>query len=1067
MIDFTPDVDFTPDIDFTPEEPEDKFEGIRNVSPNIGAEGDVIKRFMSPVTDLAKDTASYYMGNAKEVAKPLREAVEKYEPKIEEMAMKSGNPTANLIGNETNWLRTSPTARPIRATLNDSAIGEAIKALTNKPAYTNFDVLGENRKPEALGKYTPPSTAGKVVKGASGIAADLLLYILGSELATPVRAGIGAMKIPTTLKPLQYLAKHGAAGATMFGTAEAIKSPIKQLADTGDIKLDRWAEDTAEGIKQGAVLEPSFALGAKVLGLPFKVAWKALRGKLLQKGYAITEEQAAKSQAAYESALAEAEAGKDPATLLKQINKLDNKEARILSVKQPLAVREKARVNLDMLRARREILLEKVRELPGYEDYAATGMSERDTLKTMKEALPAKKRYGERFDLSQKRDRQQYAQYLYKEAAKENGIKTYELDPVTGQPEVEVESSRFQKFMLNTGELFDVEEAQSGVKMGHIPSMLTEISNEGKNRTLAYRDILANTLSVDGKRLKKLLLGEITPATAGEAEAMNQARYLLKDVIHPELVKQGLLKEAQFVNHYVPREGIPGVKEAPNLQIKGSRPIVERKQSFQHQRTAELERMGAEPDAHKLIAHYIAKVERGIMLRQAIPDIQKASWQLRALGRNGKARELEKYAEKALGLEPSGKMTIFEAELANGTADEIMNILKFAGVPRRDLSKSIYEHILSMNYNALIGMNPKMLFYEQPLQGRIYGDIEMGHEWNSYGENMRPQLARQLKLPLMEHQWTGRGKSPLPIEVKAAVERNYNKLLGPELEPLEQLGDIDTSKLPGKGENIFKLLSTFSKLGMRRFQKLEHLNRASTFVSGWNKFRTLAEKGDAKELQKAMQTLNTSQKRQVMEFMAKGDIEGAADRFGLTMANRVHFLYSAFDKPMSLQGDIGSLIPFTTWTRNQFARMYTDVSHGDTKTMIRRLLIPILYAKAMEYGAGLQPKGQSGSQLLQASTGVGMLNAGPAPTLAAVGADIAKGQFSQIPRAVTSTTSILKPISMVQDLFKKKPGFGGFNFNKYSLPAALMAGGATLVGEAAAKEDVPVPREDNPIPRKK
>ena len=136
-----------------------------------------------------------------------------------------------------------------------SIIPSLIKATTGQDPYADV----EDVVPEGIMEH--------VVAGASEFLPDAPLFMLGSSFANMAIKEAPKVIAQQSLKKTlaKWAAKKAAKGAITFGTYEAAKSPVRQVAEKGEFDTGEYLKDIGTGALTGAILDPTIsAIGATV-----------------------------------------------------------------------------------------------------------------------------------------------------------------------------------------------------------------------------------------------------------------------------------------------------------------------------------------------------------------------------------------------------------------------------------------------------------------------------------------------------------------------------------------------------------------------------------------------------------------------------------------------------------------------------------------------------------------------------------------------------------------------------------------------------------------------------------
>ena len=239
----------------------------------------------------------------------------------------------------------------------------------------------------------------------------------------------------------------------------------------------------------------------------------------------------------------------------------------------------------------------------------------------------------------------------------------------------------------------------------------------------------------------------------------------------------------------------------------------------------------------------------------------------------------------------------------------------------------------------------------QRLQPRLVASAEMG-----------PRVIEQA-----ERMFTATGKLKKAYAAYEPMLREVEvTALGKTFSVLEALGE---TKLTGRTRKIVRALSATGVPLKENFIRGDVLNRKKVHLAGLFHFNQHAPKiaveGGNVLLPPALaEGLTFPQRRMVEDVLAKdmkktGEIAyDAGSKLYATIRNlRANYMYHPVDMPSLFANGAHQLIPFTTWSRNMFARLVTDVQYGHTRTLVNRLIYPMAYLNTLRVMTGVEVPG--------------------------------------------------------------------------------------------------------------
>jgi len=393
-----------------------------------------------------------------------------------------------------------------------------------------------------------------------------------------------------------------------------------------------------------------------------------------------------------------------------------------------------------------------------------------------------------------------------------------------------------------------------------------------------------------------------------------------------------LFKNVGYVPRYIPRANkysLPKIGadlQDPILRITEPR--------IGHSRSADkaFASKGMEENISTLLQSYANQVSNYQGFKDVIPKLQKTIFRMQALGLDPEANNLKDAASKAMGLvDASDLRRVSAGEFANASVPEVEKMMKAMGL-KPGAIEDILRTAHKLMYEAFIGMNPKTILYKQPHQPLWVGAGETGVEYVLRAE-----------------------KALVTGEYKALLKQMGPYLRAEELDVLET-GMREASR---KGIKVTgDILGFFGKGGMKLFTGIDKINRQTSFLSGYIKMGDAITLGgtDYKNLSpqilEAIEHLLPGEKVMVVKTLRTKGGESAKKLFGTIISNRVNYDYGLINKPQWLRSDLGRLIPFTTWGRNQFMRVVGDVQNKNGKQLAKRIAVPLAYAMLLKMITG-------------------------------------------------------------------------------------------------------------------
>lgn len=509
-------------------------------------------------------------------------------------------------------------------------------------------------------------------------------------------------------------------------------------------------------------------------------------------------------------------------------------------------------------------------------------------------------------------------------------VMSYQVAKDLAQYGYKVDKPTFASSLLRNTERWDAVDLKFGTDMSSLPLKTSAATSKSTNFLADFakemkgieKDIAR--LNMDDDLVRMALKGEVV-LPPEETAVVDRLRALTAKAREVGIANG---RDIGFLENYAPDRLKAGLSVgAPKALNKKAVAPTEQKMTAEYHKRGKLNEdlMEKSPvTAAKMYASDIARTfYDGVM-----PDIQKNWSHLQLLGQDKEAAYLLQTFANTTGMgRPAAVRLIASHFLKNGSFD-VESALKAADIK---MSTDTIDKILNTAGELMmenwIGPNIKTHVLQR-MQNYLVGSAEIGFKYVKRGSKLFKNTPEKLK-PVLE-----RARRDLQvIDDVDLLERG----LGGESYKLP-LG-LETVRKPGKW-----LLS--------KFAAVETPNRLKMFLGARQQFVENLDKMDD-----VLGGMLETQRRSVLAALEKGGIEEAAYQYGLIRSTRTNFLFSAMDRPEILSGKLGRLIPFTSWTTNNWMRYLGDVKQGDYRTLTKRIVYPMAILAIIQGTTGFKMPG--------------------------------------------------------------------------------------------------------------
>lgn len=283
--------------------------------------------------------------------------------------------------------------------------------------------------------------------------------------------------------------------------------------------------------------------------------------------------------------------------------------------------------------------------------------------------------------------------------------------------------------------------------------------------------------------------------------------------------------------------------------------------------------------------------------------------QLRLLGKEGVATQLEKTIAKTMGLGSKENLTELQVDaILKMNEKELDQVRKNLGLDPPGWKKFLKEMRSQISY-SFFGLKPRN-WIANALQPELSGWPEVG--------TLNSLVAR-----------FGRMK-PTKAD-KALLKEVTPRLRAAHFDP------TDNFSAPAKNI-IAKAFRAPGVPGMKMLEIFDTTGREISFLAARRQFLK------AKNTKGIMKDLLESEQQIVNDMLRTKGREAAAKEYGIIRSHRIMSRYSRTNRPAMLSGPVGENIPFTTYNRGELGKMVEDVRRGHYKQLAKRLVYPMLIA---------------------------------------------------------------------------------------------------------------------------
>jgi hypothetical protein len=497
-----------------------------------------------------------------------------------------------------------------------------------------------------------------------------------------------------------------------------------------------------------------------------------------------------------------------------------------------------------------------------------------------------------------------------------------------------------------------------GLKLEETIRNTSSLSNELKAKgssiasdTIAPLKAEAKRLGLTGKDLMKMGRGEIP--TPPEARAIvDGIRNLGDDTLLG--IKQEMGFSVPQKQNYLFQQRRPKLsvsKKAPTIGFK-QKTTTDPKASFtfsaKEASSKNKEALLIDDIWENIDSHLSETIHSATINPQTVNEVKKSLAVLQLNNQSDRAKDVAEWYSSVSGYGKGKQSTALLEDLVG--KDQLIDIQKLttAIAEHNNMpARRVYNQVSKNMFGAWVGLNPSSNIKQQ-LQPWLVSSVEVGPRWITWSKKQKmlgPKAEQTYKDALKAWDDIVRAKARPPHAVDVLEGAG-----GAKFTTAEQVSNTVAD---------FELKLFTGKLGDLK-------NVKDTFIAGYGKTRY---EGITNEV---LEGLLESQQASVVNA-AKKSIQDAAIEHGLIRTLRSNYIYNKIDRPELLRGVIGDLVPFTTWSRNQAMRFYSDISSGISSykagdslkamTSVKKLAERIAYpAVALQMLMHLVPADEQGNK---------------------------------------------------------------------------------------------------------
>lgn len=414
---------------------------------------------------------------------------------------------------------------------------------------------------------------------------------------------------------------------------------------------------------------------------------------------------------------------------------------------------------------------------------------------------------------------------------------------------------------------------------------------------------------------------------------------ILPDPVKKELVKIRQVFNEIFQNNpeFAERAGfrqgyVPALRKRAGLRAGDLKPGSTKQVEdvfFLKPRTKDrLDPLTDEMDFGTVANIYSKAASKHLAFNKHLPQMYSELTKLRWLGRGKEAQEMAKVFMRSMGIKDRVNIDrVFSNEVAKGNNAFLQEIAQETLNPRSFMAEAT-NAIKKVTFDNLVFLNPRTILFKQPLQPELVGSGEIGFKAIARGRMLdATKKGRKLAEQFMDQM---RSK-----DASAFAELRFDGAKNKFIRVAEGLSEVG------------------AKPGKFLFNKLDVQNRRVAFLGARDQF----VKNAAQDLEGTLDGLLFGEKEIVKRVLRTQGEEAAANMYAIIRARRINYAYGIADSPQFFAEGIGRHIPFTTWGRNQMARVVGDVRDRNVKKLAQRVAKPLAMLSLFKLMTGYEIPG--------------------------------------------------------------------------------------------------------------
>ena len=401
-----------------------------------------------------------------------------------------------------------------------------------------------------------------------------------------------------------------------------------------------------------------------------------------------------------------------------------------------------------------------------------------------------------------------------------------------------------------------------------------------------------------------------------------------------------------------------------------------------------------ETDFTKLANFYANAAAKHVSFKPELSRMVSEITKLRWLGRGNEAQTISKRWARILGIKSNVDLNkLFRNELADANQQVLNDFAELTPDPQKFLEEAL-DVLKSTTFDSLVFMNPKTLI-KQAIQPELVGSGEIG---------LRAMI---------------RGRRLLATKEGKRLAKEAMDLL--RARDSSDFAELRFDQINNKFLRASKKVSgVLAKPGQFVFDRLDVRNRGVAYLGARDQF---LKQANAQNLERILDGMIEGEKNTVRKIFREQGFEAAANMYGLIRSRRINYAYGIADTGDFWAEGIGRHIPFTTWSRNQLARVIGDVRERNVKKLAARVVKPIIILSGIKMLTGYDIPGAHPLQAIP-----GAVSGRPFPAVATPAEEfaISGGDLGAVQRELLSFTPVGPALRFKRDFEKAEDSVEAF-----------------------------------------